>query len=77
MFQIKNHILYSYILYIIPDTYKEKYTYLATAVKASSTLRPDLALVSMKGTPNSCRAKAMNLNAKCFFCALCDVCTKT
>lgn len=30
-------------------------TYLATAVNGKSTLRPDLALVSMKGTPNSCR----------------------
>lgn len=29
-------------------------THLATAVKARSTLSPDRALVSMKGTPNSC-----------------------
>lgn len=30
-------------------------TYLATAVKAKSTLRPVLALVSMKGSPYSCK----------------------
>lgn len=32
-------------------------THLATAVKASSTFSPDLALVSMNGTPNSCTQK--------------------
>lgn len=30
-------------------------TYFATAVKAKSTLRPILALVSMKGSPYSCK----------------------
>lgn len=30
-------------------------TYFATAVKAKSTLRPVLALVSMKGSPYSCK----------------------
>lgn len=34
--------------------FRESHTHLATAVNASSTLRPDRALVSMKGTPNSC-----------------------
>lgn len=34
--------------------FRENHTHLATAVNASSTLRPDRALVSMKGTPNSC-----------------------
>lgn len=33
---------------------ERSHTHLATAVNASSTLRPDRALVSMKGTPNSC-----------------------
>ncbi|KAA8581062.1 hypothetical protein FQN60_002643 [Etheostoma spectabile] len=36
-------------------------THLATAVKASSTFSPDLALVSMKGTPNSCTEKRKNI----------------
>lgn len=34
-------------------------THLATAVKANSTFSPDLALVSMKGTPNSCTQKQL------------------
>lgn len=33
-------------------------THLATAVNASSTFRPDLALVSMKGTPNTCTVES-------------------
>lgn len=37
-----------------------KKTHLATAVNASSTLRPDRALVSMKGTPNSCKKPEMD-----------------
>lgn len=38
-------------------------THLATAVNASSTLRPDRALVSMKGTPNSCKSWRRRLSA--------------
>lgn len=38
-------------------------THLATAVNASSTLRPDRALVSMKGTPNSCKSQRRRLSA--------------
>lgn len=34
---------------------KTQLTYLAMALKARSTLRPDLALVSMKGSPYSCK----------------------
>lgn len=41
------------------NTHINNYTHLATAVKASSTFRPDLALVSIKGTPNSCRVKSI------------------
>lgn len=34
-------------------------TYLAMALKAKSTLRPVLALVSMKGSPYSCKQRAV------------------
>ncbi len=59
------------IWYLDHNTCGEIDTHLATAVKASSTLRPDLALVSMKGTPNSCRGKAMTVigSVKSFFYA--------
>jgi hypothetical protein len=40
-------------------------THLASAVNASSTLRPDRALVSMKGTPNSCTPQAEAMEQFC------------
>lgn len=47
-------------------------THLATAVKDSSTFSPDLALVSMKGTPNSCTQKQRKHSV--FWCVCVCVC---
>lgn len=45
----------------MPDVAAAPVTYFAMAVNAKSTLRPLLALVSMKGTPYSCGTRDRNV----------------